>query len=122
MCIKEFHNMAYSPEDNSHIGTREQDILRELLHHEGITHYVIVFAENEGRGLSDSPEDAHAWEVSGYIVTPDTVHNFWLGWDAEHQCYTLGRFFDFVYDVERIKSLSNGPKIFEAQEYLRQHP
>jgi hypothetical protein len=113
--------MVYPPEDHYLLGPREGEIIQHLLRERGITEYFVVEPVEEGEGLSDAPEDSQAWSTSGYIVTLDAFHTFWLDWDAPHQCYTLGNFFDYPSSEEDVKSMwGTGPILLKAQECLRQ--
>lgn len=70
-----------------HISQKAREIIRGLLARHGITTYEIE-AIPEGKELPGSTYPGELKSMSGYIITPTAIYEFWFDWEDGH--YTLG--------------------------------
>ncbi len=93
--------------------SQEAELIRRLLAERGITKYVIVDTEAEGKTLPGSTYPGEIESMSGYIVTITTAYLFWLDWDQG--AYTLGE-----REVALDQSGRDKEMILEIQRQLQQ--
>jgi hypothetical protein len=70
-----------------YISPKASAIIHQLLANHGISAYEID-AIHEGDELPGSTYPGELKSMSGYIITPSTVYEFWFDWEDGH--YTLG--------------------------------
>ena len=70
-----------------YISPKARAIIQELLARHGISVYEID-AIPEGKELPGSSYPGELKSMSGYVITPTSVYEFWFDWEDGH--YTLG--------------------------------
>lgn len=94
---------------------REREVLRTLLAQKGITRYELYELTNEGKSLPGSSYPLEIESMSGMVITPSEVYNFWLDWVDGH--YTLGEE-DGIWRERHIEELFNRDRIKQIQQQL----
>ena len=67
---------------------KEKEVLHTLLLERGIIIYCLFDVTNEGINLPGSTYPCEIESMSGTIITPSKIYDFWLDWFDGH--YTLG--------------------------------
>lgn len=96
---------------------KEEEVLRDLLLERGITHYQLFELSNEGKSLPGSTFPDEVESISGWVITPEKVHTFWLDWVDGH--YTLGEEDGGWHEVDYEKLGSDRIKMIQIQQLLR---
>ena len=67
---------------------REAELIHTLLAQKGITRYQLFEMVEEGKQLPGSTYPGEIESISGFVITPTNIYNFWFDWCDDH--YTLG--------------------------------
>lgn len=63
---------------------KEEEVLRTLLAQKGITRYELDELMNEGASLPGSSYPLEIESMSGTVITPTAIYDFWLDWVDMH--------------------------------------
>jgi|SRR5579883_244389 hypothetical protein len=94
---------------------KEKKVLRALLAQKGITRYELYELTNEGTSLPGSRYPLEIESMSGTVVTPSEVYDFWFDWIDGH--YTLGEE-DGIWRRRNIEELGDKDRIRQIQARL----
>lgn len=97
---------------------KETELLHTLLTERGITVYQIFDITKEGKNLPGSSYPLEIESMSGTVITPSKIYDFWLDWIDGH--YTLGEEDGFWRERHIEKLGDDKDKILQLQQQLKE--
>jgi hypothetical protein len=94
---------------------REKEVLQTLLARKGITEYELDELVGEGTNLPGGTYPLEIESMSGTVITPSEVYDFWLDWVDGH--YTLGEE-NGIWRRRIVEELPDKDRIRQIQQQL----
>jgi hypothetical protein len=96
---------------------REAEIIHSLLVQKGITRYQLFEMVEEGNLYPGSTYPGEIESISGSVITPTAIYDFWFDWVDEH--FSLGEE-DGTWRERRLEDLGQErDTILQIQQQLR---
>jgi hypothetical protein len=96
---------------------REAEIIHSLLVQKGITSYQLFEMVEEGNLYPGSTYPDEIESISGRVITPTAIYDFWFDWDDEH--FSLGEEEGYWEELPLEDLGQDRDKILQIQQQLR---